>query len=253
MIVSKRGQNLMRAGVYSIDFVFELLNQHNKQEEPTEYYQLDGNVVKVKSLRYQVFERSLVCVQCGIKGTHFAAERPLQDGAYRFHFNLYATTADGGEVLMTKDHILPRSRGGTDDLYNLQTMCICCNNHKSNLVTRDIEFFADRIKELEDGHYVYEDSLFKLKDIILNAGNLINWDSDSDRRVFVSELPFGEEIHIIVKTMRLQRFEDKMYVTSAALPVAMIKDAYETLGRKRTLSTLKILPKELKLALECEE
>ena len=47
------------------------------------------------------------------------------------HFNLYAVE-DGRYVLMTKDHILAKARGGTDELYNYQTMCCTCNNLKGH-------------------------------------------------------------------------------------------------------------------------
>jgi hypothetical protein len=44
----------------------------------------------------------------------------------RRHFNLYA--ADG--TLMTKDHIIPKSKGGIDKVHNMQTMCYPCNKAK---------------------------------------------------------------------------------------------------------------------------
>lgn len=49
----------------------------------------------------------------------------------RAHFNLYAVQGRR-LVLMTKDHIVPRSKGGTDDLTNLQTLCTNCNNRKGD-------------------------------------------------------------------------------------------------------------------------
>ena len=33
---------------------------------------------------------------------------------------------------MTKDHIVPRSKGGGNGLHNMQTMCIVCNQEKGN-------------------------------------------------------------------------------------------------------------------------
>ena len=35
-------------------------------------------------------------------------------------------------VLLEVDHIIPRSRGGSDDMINLQTLCKKCNIGKSN-------------------------------------------------------------------------------------------------------------------------
>lgn len=41
------------------------------------------------------------------------------------------STRESG-VLLEVDHIIPRSKGGTDDLHNLQTLCKKCNVGKSN-------------------------------------------------------------------------------------------------------------------------
>jgi len=46
--------------------------------------------------------------------------------------NLYAINAAGEEVLMTKDHILPRVLGGKDHIDNYQPMCQVCNSEKGS-------------------------------------------------------------------------------------------------------------------------
>ena len=96
----------------------------------------DGDAIHMDSLRYLTFATSgIECVECGIKGLYFAKET---DDCYsenpRYHLNLYAKNNKGKEVLMTKDHIIPKSLGGRNNIQNLQTMCCNCNYKKgSNL------------------------------------------------------------------------------------------------------------------------
>ncbi len=38
----------------------------------------------------------------------------------------------GGDVRLTLDHIIPRSRGGNNSLHNLQLLCHFCNTLKAD-------------------------------------------------------------------------------------------------------------------------
>jgi len=102
-------------------------------------------VVRVGSQRYTLFRQNRQCVRCGVEGTKFLLQaselswrwydrhkrisypKPM----YRAHFNLFAER-NGGHVLMTKDHIVPVSKGGQDLMSNYQTMCSKCNNKKGS-------------------------------------------------------------------------------------------------------------------------
>ena len=91
----------------------------------------NGDIIKGNSQRYQTFfTKGCKCVKCGIEGKYFAKEKHLKDRS--FHLNLYAIDENDEEVLMTKDHIIPKSKGGSDDISNYQTMCVRCNKAKGN-------------------------------------------------------------------------------------------------------------------------
>lgn len=123
---------LIRKETYSIDEVREkvkdILFEKDNRNAKVDF---DGDLIKGNSQRYQTFfTKGCKCVVCGIEGRYFAKERHLQDKAY--HLNLYAVDDNGTEILMTKDHILPHSKGGADDISNYQTMCKLCNEAKGN-------------------------------------------------------------------------------------------------------------------------
>ena len=94
----------------------------------------DGDLIKMGSDRYYTFAKSLECEFCSIKGDRFYKERSMgkngqpQNGG--FHFNLYAINKNGEEVIMTKDHVVARARGGKDNIDNYVTCCKICNEEK---------------------------------------------------------------------------------------------------------------------------
>lgn len=92
---------------YLIELCEQKLNEYIKKrgENIWEYRTLSGGVIP-GSMRYELLkEANGKCLLCGIS----AKERPLD-----------------------VDHILPRSKGGSDDKSNLQVLCSKCNRGKSN-------------------------------------------------------------------------------------------------------------------------
>ncbi len=73
------------------------------------------------------------CKMCAAKHIKYSAYRPTP------HLNLYHINKRGKLLLMTGDHIIPRSAGGPDKLENLQTMCHECNQFKSSLMPEEFE------------------------------------------------------------------------------------------------------------------
>lgn len=97
--------------------------------------------VNMGSVRYKVFKyKGTSCVICGITGTLMALEYHKKGARQQPHFNLYAKKPNGESVMMTRDHIIPISKGGAKyDLENLQCMCEKCNHAKgSQLVSNEV-------------------------------------------------------------------------------------------------------------------
>jgi len=108
-----------------------LMESSGLQKELT----LAGHKAHTSSQRYTLFRSTHPghgpsCVKCGCVGVVMRLEKlehpDPRTPPNRAHFNLY--TADG--VLLTKDHILARSKGGKNELENYQTMCAPCNLKK---------------------------------------------------------------------------------------------------------------------------
>ena len=123
-----------RKSIYNVEDVIAKVLPHaiSTQARRASKVDFDGDLIVMSSSRYQVFKyKGTDCVTCGLKGAHFAKEKEPSSGVY--HFNLYGINEDGLEVMMTKDHIIPKSKGGKNELKNYQPMCTICNSAKGAL------------------------------------------------------------------------------------------------------------------------
>lgn len=137
-------QRYVRVAIF-MDNIDKLLNDIVNCSDV--YYTLpNGYKVKPTSLRYQTFAQNLTCYKCGIKGRFLALERCITDAGgpegdkegEGYHLNLYALDEMGREILMTKDHFIPKSKGGRDALDNLKTMCCKCNQEKKDTMPEEV-------------------------------------------------------------------------------------------------------------------
>ena len=159
---------LHRAGIYQIEEVLPYVVMgrvpHGEGQlagRPQRIY--DGKTVHMDSKRYQTFVNSgTVCVACGLQATYFALERQINSKrTNRYHFNLYGVR-DGVEILFTKDHVVPRARGGSNDQSNLQTMCQPCNTSKGH-ECKFTDWYARTRSKLKHLRHQIQQNLTRLK------------------------------------------------------------------------------------------
>ena len=119
--------NLETIAVFPADEIlrFAVLPKHRKT------FVINGISYKVNMSyeKYIMFIKNKTCVCCGVKGEYMVLQKKPSDISP--HFNLYGLK-NGKHVLMTKDHIIPKSKGGKNGFYNLRTMCEICNSVRGN-------------------------------------------------------------------------------------------------------------------------
>lgn len=107
---------------------------------------VDGTVYvsKLSSLRLRTFQQNAECVCCGRKGTIMGLDLPV--GTEKPHLNLYCQ--EGNKmIMMTKDHIIAKSKGGKNHISNMQTMCSPCNAKKADKSPEEYAIYLEARKQ----------------------------------------------------------------------------------------------------------
>lgn len=125
-------QTYFRKGIYSIeDILSKTFLDRNKGKD--DLINFDGDLIHMASERYKTFLlKGTTCVSCGLEAQYFAKERSGSSNIVQWHFNLYGLDENDKEILFTKDHVLPKSKGGKNHVSNFQTMCYKCNSKKGS-------------------------------------------------------------------------------------------------------------------------
>lgn len=110
--------------------------------------------------------KGLFCTKCGVKGELLVRAKPKNGNTAWF-----VCTED--LTILTKDHILPKSKGGSNRDHNLQILCYDCNQKKGstddkNFMKYPVEFLSktgevrqfvrlnlDLAHKLSPGHTIY--------------------------------------------------------------------------------------------------
>lgn len=145
---------IQRKSIHLLNELFDLLPEVKNENEPIEQiiHNFDGDEILLTADRYYVLKKSASCCFCGITGSFFAKEKHVKkDGSPTrnsrtnyYHLNMYAIDKNGKEVLMTKDHIIPKAKGGLNLLSNYQTACSKCNEKKGKMDDKKFKLLIEK-------------------------------------------------------------------------------------------------------------
>lgn len=128
--------------------------------------------ITTDSERYKNFKANgYTCVECGLTAEYGAIE--TNGSETTFHLNLYGINENNEEVMLTKDHIFPKSKGGVDCITNYQVMCEHCNEKKSNIVDMSLQ------DALAAG-YATEEEIYKL---VRKANNVSKKQKNQNKQI----------------------------------------------------------------------
>lgn len=109
---------------------------------------IDGRLVSAPSgsalwLSCKENNRSMKCWNCNIEADRFIAKHHKNDLNKPPVLELFAHT-EHALVMMTRDHIIPVSLGGSDHVDNLRPACEICNNKRKNTMNKEDQEFMNK-------------------------------------------------------------------------------------------------------------
>ena len=127
-----RHSEVDRKATYPVEYILRLIGNGKRSDRGR--INLDGDLIAVNEKKHRMFkDKGCKCVKCGLEAKFFAKEMETHiiknNNCRTYTLQLYGCNKDG-EVIMTMDHIFPKSKGGKNQLYNLQPMCYVCNQSK---------------------------------------------------------------------------------------------------------------------------
>jgi hypothetical protein len=137
--VLSTNKSIKSVGIYNLSEVLDYAVSPNINKKSNNIRKMYGEYnVKMNSKRYWVFKhKGVKCVNCDITGNFFSLDEVYNYGVATYHFNLFAGDPNKPReewIMITKDHILPASKGGNNSLNNLQPMCKKCNEIKADKI-----------------------------------------------------------------------------------------------------------------------
>lgn len=114
------------------EFSMEQIMPHiGFKKPPIQLECLNGKTytVRVNSVKFECFRRNHICVFCRKEGCVWLLQ--LEPNGKSIHLNMFWREGEE-KMMLTLDHICPRSKNGKTRISNSQTLCQKCNQDKGD-------------------------------------------------------------------------------------------------------------------------
>lgn len=112
--------------------VWRRAEEQEKKSKQSSIISFCGLEFTAKNDNMKTFENSLQCNCCGESASYFKVEENIHENRKATYIMRLYGVINGKEILFTKDHIIPKAKGGKNQLRNYQTMCEKCNKEKGS-------------------------------------------------------------------------------------------------------------------------
>jgi len=135
---------VIKMETYSIDEVINYLSLHkifSAKSASRSNKKFHNMKVYAEYSAYQLWMKyidNLACVNCQRKANFFKLHKH-QEIKDVYFFQLYCLDQNMSAILMTKDHIIPKSKGGKNNIDNYQLFCRICNKAKRDFDPESLE------------------------------------------------------------------------------------------------------------------
>lgn len=144
--------NYIRDSYWNLDKVYSLFK---KNKNKNKYFIINKHKIKTSShknslfmLNYEKNKGKCKCDLCGIEATYIVLEKSNINDSDIYHFNLYTVDKKTkNEIYFNIDHIKPRSKGGKNELSNMQLTCELCNSKKADN-HNNLNYYIFKIKKI---------------------------------------------------------------------------------------------------------
>ena len=127
------------------------------KEQKRQYYQGNVEIIKLRKLRYREANLELYLSADKAKFARRRARKIQAGGKFsalewlelktKYNFTCLCCGRNEPDIRLTADHVIPLAKGGTNNIDNIQPLCISCNSKKH---AKFIDY-RDRTGDLSDG------------------------------------------------------------------------------------------------------